>query len=150
MGSRAETYVKLKHNARLLISGRFQLFFGASLEVCQDAVLALGKGYINTGSSVMCVHSISIGNGVFIARNVYITDSDHHALLNQEQSQFNPSQTGAIGDHAGIGVGATILKGVTIGTGEVIAAGSVVTKDVPAGCLVSVVPSRARKEHVIL
>lgn len=47
-----------------------------------------------------------------------------------------------VGNHVFIGANATILPGVTIGDGAVIGAGSVVTHDVPAGCVAAGVPAR--------
>ena len=47
-----------------------------------------------------------------------------------------------IGNHVFIGANATILPGVTVGDYAVIGAGSVVTRDVPAGCVVAGVPAR--------
>ena len=44
---------------------------------------------------------------------------------------------------------AIILKGVTIGDGAIIAAGAVVTKDVPAKCVVAGNPAKVVRENVI-
>ena len=41
-----------------------------------------------------------------------------------------------------------ILKGVTVGDGAIVAAGSIVTKDVPAGCIVAGVPAKVIKYNV--
>lgn len=148
-GSRAETFLKLHDNGVFRVKQRFQLFFGASVEVTKNACLTVGKGYLNTGSSIMCTQSITLGNGVFVARNVYITDSDHHALLDTEGNPRNLPAPVRIGDHVWIGYGAVILKGVSIGDGAVIAAGSVVTRDIPARCLAAGVPARVIRENVI-
>ena len=40
------------------------------------------------------------------------------------------------------------MKGITIGNGAVVAAGSIVTKDVPAKCLVAGVPAKVIRENV--
>lgn len=147
-GSRAETYLKLEDHSKFIIKQRFQLFFGASIEVKKNAVLVVGKGYLNTGSSIVCAKSIQLGNEVYIGRNVYITDSDHH-LIYTHDTISNPSAQVSIGNHVWIGYGATILKGVTIGDGAMIAAGSVVTHDVPSKAMVAGIPARVIKEAVV-
>ncbi len=148
-GSRAESYLKLRKGSKMHVKGRFQVFFGASIEVFEDAELTLGKGYVNTGGAIACAKSIVIGEGVYIGRNTYITDSDHHRLLdNQGKCQNEPREV-KIGNHVLIGYGATVLKGVTIGDGAIIAAGAVVVKDVPKNCVVAGVPARVVREGVV-
>lgn len=148
-GSRAESYLKMKENSLLTVNGRFQVFFGASLEVFPHAELSIGRGYINTGAAIACACSITLGDGVFAARNVYITDSDHHKLLTEQGAVANAPQPVRIGNHVLIGFGAIILKGVTIGDGAVIAAGAVVTSDIPASCLAAGVPAKIIREGVV-
>ena len=147
-GSQAETFLKLRENGSFQVKQRFQLFFGASIEITENACLTVGKGYLNTGSSIMCTQSITLGNGVFVARNVYITDSDHHALLNVEGNLCNPPSPVRIGNQVWIGYGAIILKGVSIGDGAVIAAGSVVTGNIPERCIAAGVPALIIREKV--
>jgi acetyltransferase-like isoleucine patch superfamily enzyme len=53
-----------------------------------------------------------------------------------------------IGNNVWIGNRAIIMKGVTIDDGAIIAAGSIVTKDVPARCLVAGVPAKVVRENV--
>jgi serine acetyltransferase len=48
----------------------------------------------------------------------------------------------SIGHDVWIGHGAIVLPGRTIGTGAVVAAGAIVTKDVPAYCIVAGNPAR--------
>lgn len=148
-GSTAETHLKIKNNGKLHVNGRYQVFFGSSIEVFDGGALTLGKGYINTGGAIACAKSITIGNGVFIGRNTYITDSDHHRLMYEESEIINEPEAVNIGNHVLIGFGAVVLKGVTIGDGAVIAAGAVVTRDVPPKCVAAGVPARIIKEDVI-
>ena len=147
-GSHSETYFKIQENGRLITNGRFQVFFNASLEIFPNGELTLGRGYLNTGAAIACAKSIILGDGVFIARNVYITDSDHHQIFDTQGSVKNLPQPVRIGNHVLIGFGAVILKGVTIGDGAVIAAGAVVTQDVPSRCLAAGVPARVVREDI--
>jgi maltose O-acetyltransferase len=73
---------------------------------------------------------IQIGNSVSISSNVIILTADHDL----DNPDF-PGRTAPviIDDHAFVGTGAMILKGVHIGTGAVLGAGSVATRDIPAG-----------------
>lgn len=147
-GSRAETYLKIKERGEMHVNGRFQVFFGGSLEVFPEGKLTLGSGYINTGAAVACAHSITIGDGTYIARNVYITDSDHHRIYAEDGELLNPPKPVVIGSHVLIGFGAVVLKGVHVGDGAIIAAGSVVTKDIGTNCMVAGIPARVIKENV--
>lgn len=148
-GSRAETYLKIKGKGQIIVTEQFKVFFGASLEVFENGILTLGSGYINTGGAIACAKSVTLGNGVFIGRNTYITDSDHHRMYDRKNELINEPKAVHIGDHVLIGFGAVVLKGVTIGDGAVIAAGAVVTHDVPAGCLAAGVPAKVIREDVV-
>jgi acetyltransferase-like isoleucine patch superfamily enzyme len=53
-----------------------------------------------------------------------------------------------IGNKGWIATNALILPGVSIGDGAIVAAGAVVTKDVPAKCMVAGVPARVIKSNV--
>lgn len=53
-----------------------------------------------------------------------------------------------IGDRCFIGARSIVLPGIRIGDGSVVAAGSVVTKDVPPGCLVGGNPARVLRSGI--
>lgn len=52
-----------------------------------------------------------------------------------------------IGENCWIGANVRICKGVTIGDNSVVAACSVVTKDVPANCIVAGNPAKVVKNR---
>src|SRR5262249_33260624 len=53
-----------------------------------------------------------------------------------------------VGQNCFIGARSVVLPGVQIGDGSVVAAGSIVTKDVPPGCLVGGNPARTIREGI--
>lgn len=147
-GSSAETYLKMRENARLIVNGYFKMFYGASIELFPGAVLTLGSGFLNSDCVIACANQITIGDGAAIGRKVMIYDSDHHEILDKQGRQTNAPAPVVIGKHVWIGVGAVILKGVTIGDGAVIAAGAVVTHDVPPRCMAAGNPAKIIKNNI--
>ncbi|MGB4058177.1 MAG: acyltransferase [Alphaproteobacteria bacterium] len=53
-----------------------------------------------------------------------------------------------IGRRCFVGARSLILPGVTVGDGSIVAAGSVVTKDVPPGCIVAGNPAKVIRENI--
>jgi UDP-2-acetamido-3-amino-2,3-dideoxy-glucuronate N-acetyltransferase len=87
-------------------------------------------------------HSV-VGEDCFIGPSVSCAD-DRFPYIHRE---FDPPYTAEpprIGNGVTIGLGAVLLPGVTIGDGAVVGAGTVVTKDVPAGCLIRGEPGRIK------
>ena len=98
---------------------------------------------------IQCVESVRIGSNVLMGSRVTIIDHSHGKYTGKDCD--NPSTPPnkrklsssaiIIGDNVWIGEGVVIQQGVTIGSGCVIAANSVVTKDVPSGCIAGGVPA---------
>jgi acetyltransferase-like isoleucine patch superfamily enzyme len=53
-----------------------------------------------------------------------------------------------IGKRCFIGAHAILMPGITIGDGSIVGSGAVVTKDVPAGCIVAGNPARILREGI--
>jgi acetyltransferase-like isoleucine patch superfamily enzyme len=84
---------------------------------------------------------IHIGDG-----SVVIFDS---VVLAHDQSRGLKADT-FIGKNCIIGTRAIIMPGVKIGDSSIVAAGSIVTKDVPANCVVAGNPAKIIKEGVVV
>lgn len=91
------------------------------------------------------VQSVQIGNDVWIAARVYISDHDHVF----DDPERPPSKCREltlapvrIGDGVWLGEGCVILKGVSVGTRAVVGANAVVTRDVPPYTVVAGVPAK--------
>lgn len=106
--------------------------------VTKGSILTIGENVGISQTSLICHHSITIGNNVKIGGGVKIYDTDFHSLnpevrknhsLDMKTKKVAPV---VIQDNVFIGAGTIVLKGVTIGENSVVGAGSVVTKSIPA------------------
>ena len=143
--STLETRFSIGRNATVVVNGGFTVYNGSDVRVLDHGVLTLHDGFCNMGVQIVCAKRVTIGGGCAIARDVIIRDYDAHQVLGTGHEM---AEDICIGKHVWIGTRAVILKGVTIGDGAVVAAGAVVTKDVPARCLVAGVPARVIRERV--
>ena len=143
--SRMETRVLLEHDAELDILGPFTMFGNSYIRVAPSSKLILHGGFINENVQITAGDVVEIGSDFTCGRDVVIRSYDGHTI---EQDGYNISEPIKIGNHVWVGQGATILKGVNIGDGVIIAAGALVTKDVPAHCIVGGVPAKVIRENV--
>lgn len=104
---------------------------------------------------ITATNYIKIGNNLLTGKWVTITDNSH-GETDYDTLQIPPlmrivTSKGpvVIGNNVWIGDKATILPGVTIGDGAVVAANAVVTKDVPAYCVVGGNPAKIIKHAKI-
>lgn len=133
----------LGDGAHLKINGRFTMHGHSSIMVHQKAILEIGNNTYLNGGSIDCSYGITIGNDCAIADGVRIMDYSWH-----ETNFSKVRKKIVVGNKVWLASNAMILPGVTIGDGAIVAAGSVVTKDVPARCMVAGVPAKVIKENV--
>jgi acetyltransferase-like isoleucine patch superfamily enzyme len=97
--------------------------------------LTLGDGVGLSNSTIVCMRSVSIGDGAFLGGGSRVYDTDFHSLDAEQRSlPGNPGARTApvaIGRRAFVGGHSLVLKGVTIGDEAVIGGGSVVRANVP-------------------
>ncbi len=101
-------------------------------------------------SHITCCNQISIGKNVLTGRFVLITDNSHGTFGNinippRERPLVSKGPV-FIGDNVWIGDKVSILSGVSIGDNAIIATGAIVTKDIPANCLVAGCPAKIIKQ----
>lgn len=119
---------------------------GAFVEIQKNATV--GRQCKISSHSFIC-EGVTIENNVFIGHGVmFINDIYPRATANgqlQTEADWKVERT-VIKEGASIGTGATILANVTIGENAIVGAGSVVTKDVPANCIVAGNPARVLRK----
>jgi len=139
----------LSNNASLKIHGSFTMLEGGEIVLLEGASMEVGNNSYMNDSLIQCESKIIIGDNCAIAGGVIIQDTDFHPTFDENGVRREHTKPIYIGNHVWICSNAIILKGVTIGDGAIIAAGAVVTKDVPAKCLIGGNPAKVLKTNVI-
>jgi acetyltransferase-like isoleucine patch superfamily enzyme len=115
---------------------------GAFVEIQKNA--SVGRQCKISSHTFIC-EGVTIEDNVFIGHGVmFINDIYPRATANgqlQTEADWKVERT-LIKNGASIGTGATILANITIGENAIVGAGSVVTKDVPANCIVAGNPAK--------
>jgi acetyltransferase-like isoleucine patch superfamily enzyme len=116
---------------------------GTFVEIQRGAVI--GKKCKISSHSFIC-EGVTIQDEVFIGHSVTFTN-DKIPRATTADGNLQGSKDWVciptlVKRGASIGSGSTILCGITIGEHALIGAGSVVTRDVPAGCIVAGNPAR--------
>lgn len=135
-GSKAETYVRLKKDAVWKCNNGCNLCYNSDIEVHENAVLESGFFYANTLTTIVCTKHISLGEGVWLGRNIIIYDSDYHQIQDNNGNMINHSKPVVIGNHVWLTNQIMVMKGVHIEDGVVVTPFSVIRKDVSANSMV--------------
>lgn len=102
--------------------------------------------FINSGCRFQDQGGITIGDDCLVGHNAVIATLQHD-LHPARRGDLHPAPV-VIGRNVWLGANVTVLPGVTIGEDAVIGAGSVVTRDVPAGCVAVGSPARVVRRVV--
>ena len=140
-----------------IVIGKESIIRGELLVFAHGGQITIGDScFVGAGTRIWSGASICIGNRVLISHNVNIIDNQTHPLSpSRRHAHFmhiynfgHPKDICLddkpilIEDDAWIATSSTILRGVRIGKGAIVGAGSVVTRDVPAFCIVGGNPAR--------
>ena len=117
-----------------------------------DASLIIkDKVHVGEGCHLTAANSIELGEGALLGKYVTVTDNSHGSIsldeIDKEPYHREVVSKGPvkIGRNVWIGDKVTVLPNVTIGDYAIIGANSVVTKDVPSGCVVGGNPAKIIK-----
>jgi acetyltransferase-like isoleucine patch superfamily enzyme len=109
--------------------------------------ISIGRGtVINRSCLLYTVGGLVIGENVSISAGVWLVTGSHDINDPLFPATYKPI---VIGNHAWIGMRATILSNVTIGEGAVVMSGAVVTRDVPPYAVVGGVPARVVSQRTL-
>lgn len=137
--------------------GRDVTIWRAQLAVEPEALLEIGDECHLANPMLVCAERITIGDGVYLGIGVTVIDSDFHPLTpaarladtvalssmgDRSRRPVVETRPVSIGNDVWVGHHATILKGVSIGEGAVIQPGALISRDVPAGAVMSGNPAR--------
>ncbi len=173
-----ENATLIGRNHQISIDSRINLVDGAKREnviledncwpegeitVQHNGVVVMHKhSKIDHKTRILCVNRVEIGAYTAIANDTVICDNNNHPISPSYRKRMRLSPAGddmrmwkhsasapiIIGENCWIGTNVRICKGVTIGDNSIVAACSVVTKDVPANCIVAGNPAKVVKTGI--
>jgi acetyltransferase-like isoleucine patch superfamily enzyme len=137
----------IESDGALQVNGYNQIGRGSLLWILQGGKITLDGATTTGQNKIIAKDHVFIGKDTQVAFGATICDHDFHKTYTDGEANVETAPV-HIGQNVWIGMNATILKGVNIGDGAIVAAGAVVTRDVPARCLVAGVPAKIVKRGV--
>jgi len=151
--------IKKHPNSRIIIGKNVLLFSDTKYNVAginhpvilatcaENAVIELKDGCGMSGTSVVAVKHIEIGEKTMLGVNTNVYDTDFHPIdpierYNQKNILDASAAPIIIGKNVWIGANSTVLKGVMIGNNSVIGTHSLVNKNVGENELVAGIPAK--------
>lgn len=121
-------------------------FLEAPFFVDYGCNISMGKHfYANFNTTFLDCSLIKFGDHVMVGPNCSFITVTHPLDPTERREGLEFAKAITVGNNVWFGANVTVMPGVTIGDGVVCGAGSVVTKDVPANCVVLGVPAKVVK-----
>lgn len=150
MDGRAAIVINLAENARLEFNGDFCIGQGVRMYVHKNAELVFGgkdkesDSGITSDVLIMVYKSIKVGKDFLCAWNVFLSDSDWHAIDGQVHHKDI-----VIGNHVWVANNSSILKGVVIDDNCIVASHSkLINKSYIQNSLIAGTPGKIVKSDV--
>jgi acetyltransferase-like isoleucine patch superfamily enzyme len=147
-------YMEIGDNFSSLDRFRIEAWDSYRIQKFSPSIKVGNNVIFNTDIHIGCVDKIEIGDNCLFASRIYITDHHHGeptAAMLKLAPQDRPLVTKGpviIEKNVWVGEGVAIMPNVTIGRNSIIATNAVVTKDVPANCVVAGVPAKIIKQII--
>lgn len=126
----AHTILDICHGGKWIVDDDLHIGRGAIIHVGPEGKLSVGRNFAISGTtSIICSHSITIGNDVQFSWNSLVMDSDAHKIFNEDGEWVNRPASVSIGNHVWIAANASVMKKAVIGDGCVVAGNSLVNRD---------------------
>ena len=128
-----------KIGERINIYPPFWCDYGYNIEVGEDF-------FANHGVTILDGGKVKFGDHVLIGPGCGFHTAGHPLLADQRDRWLVFNKPITVGSNVWFGAGVQVLPGVSIGDNVVVAAGSVVTHDLPPGCVAAGNPCKVLRE----
>lgn len=155
-GVRAGRDIAVGRHVQLDVGAGAELVIGDGCRIGERTRIVVQQGRVELGAgarlgercTIVAHAGVTIGAGAWLQDGAVLVDFDH--VVDDVELPIRAQPLVAtpivIGDHARIGLGSGVLRGVTVGAGAVVGPHAVVTRDVAPGASVGGVPARPLAE----